>query len=395
MRFILLKGQSQYGSLRLHIDQLAGAFNRLGHEAIIVDLMQADAGQRLNAAIARRVHMVFAINGMGCDIKAEGRSLFDALDAVYVTLLVDHPAYHWGRITTPIRKMAVSCLDRSHTAFLRRHLADQPLAGLSFMPPGANLRTPLDPGAFDRWADDRPIPILFTGTYRGVPRRPWREAENNAVTRLFDEAADLILSQDMLAVDDAIDRILADRSMELAPAHRRWLSLNCLDLHRFVEAQRRHALLVALNRAGVPLTIYGIGWEPHLDRFPAFQWKGEGSFEQTLSLLRQTRLVLNSNNNFVDGGHERVFAAQAAGAAVVSDVSAWYQERFQDGRDMLFYRWTALERAPDAILSALEHPDRLAGIARAGWRATMDHHSWDTRARHVLDLFETVAVCVR
>jgi hypothetical protein len=32
MRFVLVKGQSQYGSLRLHVDQLAEALSGLGED---------------------------------------------------------------------------------------------------------------------------------------------------------------------------------------------------------------------------------------------------------------------------------------------------------------------------------------------------------------------------
>ncbi|MDE1145440.1 MAG: hypothetical protein PW843_02320 [Azospirillaceae bacterium] len=60
MRIVLFKGQSQYGSLRLHIDQLATAFTALGHEAIIVDLAADDGVARLNAALARPVQFFYA-----------------------------------------------------------------------------------------------------------------------------------------------------------------------------------------------------------------------------------------------------------------------------------------------------------------------------------------------
>ncbi|MDO8324156.1 MAG: hypothetical protein Q7T23_14590 [Phenylobacterium sp.] len=49
MRFVLFKGQSQYGSLRLHIDQLSGALNGLGHETSILELASPEAAAQAGA----------------------------------------------------------------------------------------------------------------------------------------------------------------------------------------------------------------------------------------------------------------------------------------------------------------------------------------------------------
>ena len=49
-----------------------------------------------------------------------------------------------------------------------------------------------------------------------------------------------------------------------------------------------------------------------------------------LHLLRRARIVLNINNGFVAGGHERVFTAMCAGAAVFSEASRYYADVFRD-----------------------------------------------------------------
>ncbi|TWB38548.1 glycosyltransferase family protein [Nitrospirillum pindoramense] len=398
MRIVLLKGQSQYGSLRLHIDQLAAAFAAMGHEAIVVDLAAPDGVARLNAALARPVQFFYALNSMGVDLRVGDRSLYDVADALFMTLHVDHPVHLWSRLETKMdRRFVVSFLDETHVKLARDCFPPDHFAALSLMPPGANTSIPPvmpdERQLFQRWEADRDIPLLFTGTYRGMPQRGWRGAERNFVTTLFDDAADLALSQDTLALEDAIDQVLATRDTCLPPASRTQLIQKSREVYQYVEAYRRHQLLVTLNRAGVPLVVYGKGWE---DRpFPAFDWRGEGSFEQTLGLLRRTRLVLNSNNNFVAGGHERVFAAQINGAAVLSDTSRYYDRHYADGRDMLFYRWTALDTLPARVEAALAGPAGLAAIARAGFHQAATHHTWDARARHIIDLFAAVNILTR
>ncbi|TWB19001.1 glycosyl transferase family 1 [Nitrospirillum amazonense] len=398
MRIVLFKGQSQYGSLRLHIDQLAAALAAMGHEAIVVDLLLPDGMARLNAALSQPVQFFYSLNGMGVDMRVGDQTLYDAVDSLFITLHVDHPVHLWPRLEIKMdRRLIVSFLDESHVKLVRDSFPPEHFAALSLMPPGANTSIPPampdEETLFQDWAARRDIPLLFTGTYRGTPRREWHSAERNFVTTLFDDAADLALSQDTLSLEDAIDQVMAVRDTSLTPASRTQLIRKSREVYRYVEAYRRHQLLVTLNAAGVPLVVYGKGWE---DRpFPAFDWRGEGSFEETLRLLRRTRMVLNSNNNFVAGGHERVFAAQVNGAAVVSDTSRYYDRHYTDGRDMLFYRWTALETLPGRIEAAQADPAGLAAVARAGFRQAATHHTWDVRARHILDLFAAVNILTR
>ncbi|MEA1674352.1 glycosyltransferase [Nitrospirillum sp. BR 11163] len=398
MRIVLFKGQSQYGSLRLHIDQLAAAFTAMGHEAIVIDLAAPDGVARLNAALSRHVQFFYALNSMGVDLRVGDQTLFDAVDSVFITLHVDHPVHLWPRLETKMdRRFVVSFLDETHVKLTRDCFPPGHFAALSLMPPGANTSIPPampdEDTLFRDWAERRDIPLLFTGTYRGTPQRGWHGAERNFVTTLFDDAADLALSQDTLALEDAIDQVLAARDTSLSPAARTQLICKSREVYQYVEAYRRHQMLATLNAAGVPLVVYGKGWENR--PFPAFDWRGEGSFEETLRLLRRTRLVLNSNNNFVAGGHERVFAAQINGAAVVSDTSRYYDRHYADGRDMLFYRWTALDALLTRIEAALADPGGLAAVAQAGFRQATTHHTWDVRARHILDLFAAVNILTR
>ena len=91
------------------------------------------------------------------------------------------------------------------------------------------------------------------------------------------------------------------------------------------------------------------------------------SFQETLHLLRQARLVLNTNNGFVAGGHERVFTAMCAGAGVVSDQSRYYAEAFKEGREIATFTWSELDKVPgqieglladEAALAAMPGPER-------------------------------------
>lgn len=64
-RIVLYKGKSQYGVLRIFIDQLAEAFRLLQQETVVVDLVATDVEEQLLRAFAQPCDFVFSFNGMG------------------------------------------------------------------------------------------------------------------------------------------------------------------------------------------------------------------------------------------------------------------------------------------------------------------------------------------
>ncbi|MDB5467975.1 MAG: hypothetical protein JWQ46_2737 [Phenylobacterium sp.] len=389
MRFALYKGQSQYGSLRLHVDQLAAALIGLGHETQIIDLMAPDAQAELGRALTDPPDCFFGFSGVGSDVQIEQVSAYDRLGSVYASLYVDHPVHHQQRLATPIRKNVAFFLDRSHVQLMTAWPKGRGFAHLGFLPPGANeLTEPVDLSdeAFAR----RDIPILFTGSYRGPPQAPWRAWEESPAKTIVEEVAGRMAADARLPILDALKAVLTQLGSELTPQ----LLSDVLPLLQapqfFAEAYHRDALLQTLGRADVPLQIYGAGWEPLMARYPSFQYGGVGSFEETLHLLRRARVVLNINNGFVAGGHERVFTAMCAGAAVFSDNTKYYADTFKEGREISTFAWPKMAEAPDLLGALVADEARLAGIARAGARKAQGEHRWSERAGRLVKAVKQV-----
>jgi hypothetical protein len=390
LRFALIKGQSQYGSLRLHVDQLAAALSELGHVARVVDMMADDRQAQLNLAVHERPDCFFGFSGVGCDLKIHDGSAYDYLGCVYASMYVDHPVHHLARIAAPIRRHVAFFLDRSHLQYVSASPLAKGISQLGFLPPGANeLPEPADLSdeAFAR----RDIPAMFTGTYRGEPKRPWRDWPESPARNLCEQIAERMAADARLPVLDALRAALKQIGAELTPQ----LFADCGPLltgpQLFAEAYHRDAVLQVLGRAGAPLHIWGAGWEPLAARHPSFFYGGVGSFAETLHLLRRARVVLNINNGFVAGGHERVFAAMCAGAAVFSDANRYYAEAFDEGREIATYSWPKLADAPGRLSALMADEGRCASIARAGARRVQADHRWTSRAARLVKAVEQAA----
>jgi hypothetical protein len=168
---------------------------------------------------------------------------------------------------------------------------------------------------------------------------------------------------------------------------------------QYAEAFHRQAVLTAFGEAGVPVEVHGIGWAPLCERYPSFRHAGEGSFQETLHLLRRARLVLNINNGFVAGGHERVFTAMSAGAAVFSESSRYYDDAFTEadaparpghGGEIATYSIRRPERAAGQLKALLADLPAQTAMARAGYERAKAEHGWTARAARMMKVIEAV-----
>lgn len=383
MRFVLIKGQSQYGSLRLHVDQLAEALRELGEEADVVDMTADDRQAQLDAATRTFPDCVFGFSGIGADLKVGEASAYDAWGCVYASLYVDNPVHHLGRLATPIRRHVGLFLDRNHLQFVSASPLARGFSQLGFCPPGANTLTEptdLSDDAFAR----RDIPAMFTGTYRGAPQTPWREWPQSPARTVVEQVAERMAADARTPILDALRAVLKGMGAELTPQLFGDIAPLLSAPQFFAEAYHRDAVLQALGQAGAPLHIWGNGWEPLAERFPSFVYGGTGSFAETLHTLRRARVVLNINNGFTSGGHERVFTAMSAGAAVFSDANPYYDQAFQSGREIATFTWPKLSAMPEAFTALAADPARAAGLARAGARKAEAQHRWSERAARLV-----------
>jgi hypothetical protein len=383
VRFALLKGQSQYGSLRLHIDQLAQALVELGHRAEVVDLLADDRQVTLNRALEERPEAFITFGGIAGDLKIGEASAYDVVDAVYVALHVDNPVHHLARLVVPIRRNVAFFLDRAHVQYMKA----SPLAGgfrqISFLPPGANeLAEPLD--LSDEAFAARDIPAMFTGTYRGPPQTPWLEWADSPARAVCVGIAERMAADARLPIFDALRAVLKSLGADLTPQLFREIGPLLSGPQFFAEAYHRDAVLRRLGEAALPLHVWGAGWEPLVERYPSFVYGGVGSFAETLQTLRRAKVVLNINNGFTAGGHERVFTAMCGGAAVFSDANRFYEEAFKPGQEMVSFSWPKLADAPGLLGDLIEAPARAARIARAGALKARAEHRWRNRAERLV-----------
>jgi len=388
-RIILLKGQSNYGSLRLHIDQLHTAFKNLGYDSVVIDLVASNAYENLDNYINKPISFFFAFNGMGIDLSIEGKSLYNILNVPFVAAYVDHPHMHLGRLANKIEHHYVTMLDEGHLKFVHNYFPENHIKATKLWLPGGNRNesNPMIKHTQEEFIAKRDIQILFTGSFRGLPEKPW-DSYSKSLSNLLDEVVEVILSQDIMSFEEGLSYVLETRKMFLSKKQINKLHQIMPHVNVYLHAMRRFSILNTLAKAELPVTIYGQGWDSVKTKWKSFIFKEEGTFEQTLDLLNRAKIVLNTNTCFVNGGHERVFAAMINGAAVFSDVSTYYEDNFTNNKNILLYKWTELQKAPEILNNYLHDEDALYKIASNGQTLAIEQHSWEERAKSLIEFIE-------
>ncbi len=383
MRAVFIKGPSQYDATRLFTDELAGAFAAAGHEAVVVDIVGPDdIGAALRAAAQAPTDLVHTYGILGDAQAILGQSLGEIFAAPHVLQHVDYPLSHLNQLEATARETVILTVDPSHVEAIHGTFGPDHFAHVAFCPHAA-VGQPVEPDAdADAFVAQRPIPILFAGSFHGVGPAPWAE-EGRGIQQIFDRALDLALGTEFLPALEALDQAL--RAYGEDPAHPRYERMRryATWVHEQVRQLRRQALLELAGQAGLPVFCVGAGYEGWIERYKSFRLGPPMTLADTVALMHRARVVLNANANFGRGSHERPLSAMLAGAAVVTD-GAWWSQQFEPGREVLSYQWTRLESDLAGLAMLVDHPEVAYSIGLAGQARAVTAHLFEHRVDAVI-----------
>lgn len=384
MRILVIKGKSQYGGTRLFGDEAAAAFGRHGHQTEVLDLGAGDTYEAdlLVAANARPYDLVLTFNILGDFRSPQGLTMAELFGGAHVVWHTDYVLTNWDRLqgTPPTTTLlvvdptqinaliAAGGEDRYRARFFPHPAVGQPVA---------------DEPDVETFMAARPIPVLWSGGFV-QPDRPW-SAASPTTQKVMDGAVELAMSREWMAPHVALAQMLRSVGFDVLDPAKRHNLASASVIDAAVRVRRRHAFLLALAESGVELHICGQGWEPHLHRFKGATYHGAVEMTQMVQLMRQSRLVLNTNGNFGAGSHERPFSASLAGAATFSDISRYYAAEFQPGENIELFSWLDLPGAMDRLRALSADPERCWRFARSAKQLTLARHTWDRRVPDILE----------
>lgn len=378
MLILIIKGQSQYDGTRTFVDLAADAMKRAGHTVVVEDLTLAPSLQvrLLELAIEVRPDLVFTINILGEYRSPNGQTLSRIFGAPHVLWHTDYALKHHLRLEGTAAETPMLMVDPTQIEGVQSIYGADRHPNLTFFPHPAACEPAPDDIDLDAYAA-RPIPLLWSGTCHR-PEVPWAGAPANA-RKVFETALAEALAIEWAPPHEVFDRVLADSGMDLADPANQGARVACHHIDTVVRTTRRFEFVKALAKTRLPIVICGDNWKDQLYRFKNVTYLGPQPMPKVVELMRQSRVVLNTNGNFGAGSHERPFTILLSGALPFTDVSRYYEQIFEEGRDIAMFRWMDLPAGLARLRDLIDHPDLAFPMIQRGKAKAMTDHTWDAR----------------
>lgn len=381
MQILIYKGDSQYGAFDYFAQCLGDALKLRNHDVVIFDLNMENAMKQLSEIfITKSFDIVIGFNGIGGDMEAENKSIYDILKTYYLGIFVDHPAFVVSRLVTPMNYFLASFLDKSHVDFVQNSMPESQI--LKFFMPLSGTQYEDEIKTFEEYKSLKNIDILFTGSNFGKPLKKW---EDNILfpSFLFDELAEKLILDDYISVEDAFNQILDKYKIAFSTISKAQISNTISMVISYVRQYKRELVMKKIFQSGLSITVYGKNWDELVEKYPNVINGGEVSLEKSMELTKKAKVIINLNTNFTNGAHDRVFTGMLNHAVVFTDKSTYYDEFYEDKIDYLTYSLNTLDEDIKKLNEYVQDDEKLFAMANKAYEITSINHSWTQRAKYL------------
>lgn len=345
MKVDILLGENTYGTT-LHFAQgLRAAWEQQGVDVRLFGVGEGHFFHAFYAIMADPPDFTCSFSDISLNRET---SLGDLWEIPHLSLLVDPPIYFLHHLTG--KYGYCSCVDQLDCDFIQD-------PRIFFLPHGvdAQYQTPVH--------KERPHDLVFFGTCVD-----------------YEEVAASWSPQERDLLHAASERVLSPAGISIAQALLE-LNVSPIDLPRYhgeVDRYTRGKDRVELIRSlkSHKIHIWGEGpWKKYL---PDHLIHSPLSFDQTLEVMRESKIVLNSSPRFKGGAHERIFYALMCGAAVLTGENSYFSNHLPEIFTYRFGEWR------DLPLESWQEK------AQQGQQGVLSAHTWDIRARSILDFISNL-----
>ena len=381
-KLILFHGS--FNTLDLFSSQLKSGFLNLGYEILDFDLADivVSLGKLYQFMQDGPITAAIAFNCPVFGLKTtSGVNVWEQLQIPCINILVDHPYWYHSLLMDSPNTSIMLCVDRNHMNYIQRFYPNIPMNG--FLPHGGTamkgLPTPIS---------QREISVLYAGSLFANhvdSLKPDFSALDFPVEDICNKTISDLISHPQYTVEAVLENNLKEQGIVMSDQDFRIFVTACAYIEHSANSYFRERILSLIAKAGIPLKLYGDGWE-QCDWFnlPNVDYGGVISPQEVLEEMEHSKIVLNTLPWFKDGSHERVFNGMLRGCLVFSATSIYLEETLPDNAwESFSLTPEELSAIPDRIKNLLEDESRAQEIANAGYQLAMKEHTWQARAEEL------------
>lgn len=392
MHIALLTNYNQYESKRYFSAKLAEAFNRVGIETSLIDYSTIEQQQMDFIRACKPQETIFTCSFNSLIPSDEGKYIADYTGVPHVAFLVD-PAYR-SRELFKSKYTIITCVDHFDCEYVKSNHFDR----VFFWPHAVEKE--LEPDVNQKKTYD----VVFLGSCydHDTLREFWRQKMSTAETKTIEDAIDIVLSDNITPLYNSVEKAIKNNKINFKDKEdlEKKIFFYGYYVDNYMRGKDRTELILSIKNANVH--VFGdacwrleqpiLGWNHSLRRMKNVTIHPAVTFEQSLEILKQSKICLNSMPFFKNGTHERIFTGLACGALPITSDNLWVRDNFEHGKNILIYAPKAWQEVNGWVDDYLNQPTKLEQVVVKGREKVMREHTWDVRVQQLFDYFETIKI---
>jgi glycosyltransferase involved in cell wall biosynthesis len=164
---------------------------------------------------------------------------------------------------------------------------------------------------------------------------------------------------------------------------------NMIFIDLYVRFYFRGLVIKTLAENGIPVHVYGSGWNLLECKNPEnIIVGGPQNSMGCLQAIADSKISLNVMPWFKDGVHDRVFNSMLNGALCLSDTSLWMKDNLVDGKEIVYYSLSEINKLPQIVNSLLSNTEKMQKIIQQGYTKANNLHTWASRAKALSEIIQ-------
>jgi hypothetical protein len=375
---LFMPAKEKYGVLHHFTTQLGLALERKGVQIRFLEAEYGNPRPFLEKIFSGQPSCTLSFNGLLPD--ASGRFFCDMIKIPHIACLIDSPIHFYSLSQSPLN--IVGCIDKYDVDFYRNISFDNSF----FFPQAA------DPDIKPNGARDRIYDVVIMASlidYIHI-RDSWREQFPPLVCQAMEDAAELVLSNPQMTCISAFVEVIdsyVKGPVIFDPSKVDFLT--CLaEIEAYVKGRDRVEMVRAIKNAKV--YVFGscpkdCSWRKYVGDKSNVIIHNAIPFEQTLEIMKQSKLVLSSASRIKYGASDNVFYGLACGALPITERNEYLEKDFKNKESISFFETGQWDQIDENVQYYLTRPKELQEAAKAGYKKTMEFHTWDNRATLLIE----------
>lgn len=373
-----------YHSNSFFANQLGMAFEKLGYEVEICEFTKEDdLDAVLSPFIGKEYKLILDFNSlMTRMVEEDGTPILDMIYGPFYDYILDHPLFHYNGLTAGLSNLNAILLDEAQEAYVNRYYKG--VKSTLMMPLGATE------AVSEEKLTERPERVLFMGTY-DKPEKLWDMVEMSPepLKTYMKRLIEMRLAEPVLPMEEGFERFLKEEKIELSEDQFALLMNAMYPVDAFVRDYFRKEAIDWLVKKNIPVTLAGEGWAKYQSANEAcIKRERAVVFGLSFEKIAKEHILLNNSPIFNRGAHDRIFAGMANHCAVLTDENPYLREHFTDGKNIELYSLTDPQVLCDKAEELLTNPGKCKDIQDAAYQEFKEKHTWECRARQLLEHVE-------